>query len=151
MKREQQVAALEQGTAIDHIPTEKLFQVVALLGVQDLNCRVAIGNNLHSKKMGSKGIIKISDRFFTDEEINRISVVAPNVVLNVIRDYEVVEKKHVALPDTLRNIVCCANPKCITNNEPMPSVLHISDKAKGILRCHYCEKEQSLSTIKLKP
>lgn len=150
MKKELQVTALEQGTVIDHIPTEKVFQVVSLLNLQALPCKIAIGNNLDSKKMGKKGIIKISDRFFTDEEINRISVVAPNVVLNIIKDYEVVEKKHVVLPDTLHDIVCCANPKCITNNEPMASIFHVTDKERGIVRCHYCEKEQRLSSMKLK-
>lgn len=150
MKKELQVTALEQGTVIDHIPTGKVFQVVSLLNLQSLNCKIAIGNNLESHKMGRKGIIKISDKFFTDEEINRISVVAPNVVLNIIRNYGVVEKKHVTLPDTLHDIVCCANPKCITNNEPMASVFHVTDKEKGTVRCHYCEKEQKLGRMKLK-
>lgn len=150
MKKELQVTALEQGTVIDHIPTEKVFQVVSLLNLQNINCKIAIGNNLESKKMGRKGIIKISDKFFTDEEINRISVVAPNVVLNIIRGYEVVEKKHVQLPESLHDIVRCANPKCITNNEPMPSLFHLTNKEKATLKCHYCEKEQDIDQIKLK-
>lgn len=150
MKKELQVAAVENGTVIDHIPTEKLFVVVSLLDLPSLDCQISIGNNLISKKLGRKGIIKIADKFFTDEEINRISVVAPNIVLNLIRDYEVVEKKRVHLPDTLDDIVRCSNPKCITNNEPMKSLFHVIHKSNGILKCHYCEREQDLEQIKLK-
>ena len=92
-KQALQVAALKNGTVIDHIPSEKLFTVVQLLGVEQMTSNITIGFNLDSKKLGKKGIIKIADKFFCDEEINRISVVAPHVKLNIIRDYEVVEKK----------------------------------------------------------
>ncbi len=93
-----------------------------------MTSNITIGFNLESKKLGKKGIIKMADHFFTDEEINRISVVAPNVKLNIIRDYEVVEKKQVLMPQELRGIVKCANPKCITNNEPMITLFHVIDK-----------------------
>jgi len=76
-------------------------------------------------------------------------VVAPNVVLNIIRDFEVTEKKAVILPDELHGIVKCNNPKCVTNNEPMATVMHLTDKEHGILKCHYCEKEQEISKVKL--
>ena len=105
-KKELQVAALENGTVIDHIPS-------------------------------------------TDDEINRIAVVAPNVKLNIIRNYEVVEKRELSLPDELIGIVKCANPKCITNNEPMLTRFHVVDKEKCIIRCHYCEKEQERKDITL--
>jgi aspartate carbamoyltransferase regulatory subunit len=78
---------------IDHIPSEKLFTVVQLLGVEQMTSNITIGFNLDSKKLGKKGIIKIADKFFCDEEINRISVVAPHVKLNIIRDYELVENE----------------------------------------------------------
>ena len=130
-KKELQVAALENGTVIDHIPSEKLFTVVSLLGLEHMNNNITIGFNLNSKKLGKKGIIKIADKFFCDDEINRIAVVAPNVKLNIIRNYEVVEKREVKLPDELRGIVKCANPKCITNNEPMPTRFHVR---QGTLR-----------------
>ena len=92
-----------------------------------------------SKKMGTKGIIKISDKFFEEDEINRIALVAPKVKLNIIKNYEVVEKKRVTLPDVISGIVKCNNPKCITNNEPMKTHFHVVDKDKVILQCHYCE------------
>ena len=148
-KQELQVAALENGTVIDHIPTDKLFTVVNLLELQKSDSNITIGNNLQSKRLGRKGIIKVANRFFTDEEISRLSVVAPNVRLNIIRDYEVVEKKEVLLPSVLRGIVRCHNPKCITNNEPMTTIFEVVDKENGILKCHYCEKEQKKEDIKL--
>ena len=148
-KKERLVAAIENGTVIDHIPAEKTYAVATLLGLQKLQTPVTIGYNYPSKKRGKKGIIKIEDKFFTDEEISRLSVVAPNVVLNVIRDYEVVEKKKVVTPDTLKGIVRCNNPKCITNNEPMNTIFHVIDKNSGIIKCHYCDKEQVISEVKL--
>ena len=146
-KKELQVAALENGTAIDHIPPSQLFKVAKLLGLENMDNTITIGNNFHSNKMGCKGMIKISDKFFCDEEINRIALIAPNVILNIIRDYEVVEKKEVRMPDELRGIVKCANPKCITNNEPMATLFHVTDKDNCIVKCHYCEKEQKREEI----
>lgn len=148
-KKELQVAALENGTVIDHIPSDKLFTVVSLLNLKDMDSNITIGYNLESKKLGKKGIIKIADKFFTDEEINRISVVASNIKLNIIRNYAVVEKKEAIMPDELKGIVKCNNPKCITNNEPMQTWFHVTDKEKGLLKCHYCEKEQQKDNIKL--
>ncbi len=148
-KKELQVAALENGTVIDHIPSNKLFTVVSLLNLQDMDSNITIGYNLESKKLGKKGIIKIADRFFSDEEISRLSVVAPHIKLNIIKNYKVVEKKEAIMPDELKGIVKCNNPKCITNNEPMQTWFHVVDKEKGLLKCHYCEKEQHKDNIKL--
>ena len=148
-KEELQVAALQNGTVIDHIPTDKLFTIVSLLGLKNSDLNITIGNNLPSKKLGKKGIIKVADRFFTDEEISRLSVVAPNVQLNIINNYEVVEKKQVIMPDVIKGIVKCGNPKCITNNEPMTTIFHVINKEKGMLKCHYCEKEQNKESVKL--
>ena len=99
--------------------------------------------------MGEKSIIKIADKFFTDAELNVLSVVAPNVTLCIIRDYEVVEKRKVTLPNEIIGIVKCANPKCITNNEPMPTHFHLVNAKEGSIQCKYCEKEQKLDNIKL--
>ena len=148
-KEELQVVALKNGTVIDHIPSDKLFTVVSLLGLKNSESTITIGNNLPSKKLGKKGLIKVANRFFTDEEISRLSVVAPNVKLSIIRDYEVVEKKEVIMPDVVKGIVKCGNPKCITNNEPMTTIFHVICKENGILKCHYCEKEQNKETVKL--
>ena len=148
-KKERLVAAIKNGTVIDHIPADKTFQVVALLELQTINEPITIGNNYASKMMGKKGIIKVTDRYFTNEEISRLSVVAPNVVLNIIKDYEVIEKNTVETPEELKGIVRCNNPKCITNNEPMQTVFNVVDKENRTLKCHYCDMEQTMDKAQL--
>ena len=148
-KKEMLVTAIENGTVIDHIPAEKTYKVANLLKLDTLTTPVTIGNYLESKKVGHKGIIKVSGKFFTDAEISQLSVLAPNAVLNIIKDYEVVEKKTVETPDELRGIVKCNNPVCSCNNEPMLTIFNVIDKAHGIIKCHYCDKEQERSKVKL--
>ena len=148
-KEELKVSAIQNGTVIDHIPSSKLLAVVALLHLENIKTPVTVGYNLKSKKMGKKSLIKIADRYFTDEEINQLSVVSPNVTLCIIKDYDVVEKKQVQMPDSLHGIVQCPNPKCITNNEPMKTIFHVINKEKGVLKCHYCEKEEKLEKERL--
>ena len=140
MGKELQVAALKSGTAIDHIPSDQLFKVVKLLRLHELKNSITIGNNFDSKKMGTKGIIKISDKFFEEDEINRIALVAPKVKLNIIRNYEVVEKKIVEIPQEIKGIVKCFNPKCITNHEHITTCFRVVDRSPIVLKCRYCEK-----------
>lgn len=149
-KKELQVAALENGTAIDHIPPSQLFKVASLLELDKMENTITIGNNFHSNKMGCKGMIKIADKFFREDEINRIALIAPKVILNIIRDYEVVEKKTVTLPDELVGVAKCNNPKCITNNEPMPTRFDVIDKEAGTIRCRYCERKINKEDIIIK-
>ena len=148
-KGEMFVRALKNGTVIDHIPSDKLFAVVSLLHLDKLKNRIIIGFNLNSEKIGKKSIIKVSDKYFSSEELNQLSVLAPNVTLNIIKEYEIIEKYKVEMPDELNGIIKCANPKCITNNEPMTTRLKIIDKQKGIIRCLYCEKNQIIDPEKL--
>ena len=148
-KQALQVSALCNGTVIDHIPADKLFAVVNLLEIPKMSNNVTIGYNLESKKLGKKGLIKISDRFFTDDEINKISVIAPNIVLNTIRNYNVVEKREVKMPDEIHNIIKCNNLNCITNNEPMATHFYVANRETHTLKCRYCEKEVSLDDINL--
>lgn len=139
-KQELAVAALRNGTVIDHIPSESLFKAVKILGIEKLEGAVTIGNNLDSKKLGKKGIIKVADVFFPESTLNRIALIAPTAVVNIIRDYEVVEKFPVVLPDTIVGIVKCGNPKCITNNEPMRTRFHVIDRENVTISCHYCSQ-----------
>lgn len=150
MKRQEVlVAALENGTVIDHIPSNKLFEVINLLHLERMVTAVTVGFNLKSKKMGHKSIIKIADKYFSDEELNLLALISPNVTLNIIRDYELVEKKEVRLPIELKGIVKCPNPKCITNNEPMQTCFHAVKGKEGVFRCHYCNKEMSSEEAKI--
>ena len=148
-KKELEVAALENGTVIDHIPADALFKVVELLGLAHLPNSITIGNNLASQKIGKKGIIKIADKSFAEEEINRIAVVAPSVKLNIIHDYVVTEKKNVVLPDEIVGIVRCSNPKCITNNEPMATRFSVVSNEPIRLKCRYCERVMEKGDIEL--
>lgn len=137
-KKELAVAALRNGTVIDHIPSKVLFKVVRILGIESLPNHVTVGNNLDSHKLGTKGIIKVADVEFPEPVLNRIAIIAPKAKVNVIRDYDVVEKHSVELPDTIIGLVKCGNPKCITNNEPMRTKFHVVDRENVTLRCHYC-------------
>ena len=139
-KQELAVTALRNGTVIDHIPSMSLFKAVKILGIEKLEGAVTIGNNLDSKKLGKKGIIKVADVFFPESTLNRIALIAPTAVVNIIRDYEVVEKFPVTLPDTIIGIVKCGNPKCITNNEPMRTKFHVIDNKDVTISCHYCSQ-----------
>lgn len=147
-KEHMMVAAIENGSVIDHIPTDKLFTVSQLLDLEKCSTEVVIANNLKSQVMNRKGLIKISGKFFTEDEINKLAVVCPNIRVVVIRDYKVAEKIEVTLPETLTDIVKCANPVCITNNEPMRTVFYRKDGQT--LKCRYCGKEQKIADIKLK-
>ncbi|MFR0677681.1 aspartate carbamoyltransferase regulatory subunit [Dysgonomonas mossii] len=149
-RKAMQVAALCNGTAIDHIPPGVVFKVVSLLELEKLDNPITIGNNLESKKMASKGIIKITGKYFEESVINKIAIIAPNVVLNIIKDYEVVEKKRVVLPKVINGIVKCNNPKCITNNEPMTTRFEVIDCNNTELRCHYCNIKIQKDEIILK-
>lgn len=149
MKKELQVAALENGTVIDHIPNDRLSEVVRLLCLETIkDSSIMIGYNLDSHKMGKKSLIKISDHYFSDEELNQLSVIAPHISLSIIRNFEVAEKRQVELPKELVGIVKCPNHKCITNNELMQTMFHSIKASKTILQCHYCEKEIDVDEAK---
>lgn len=137
-KKELAVAALRSGTVIDHIPAAVLFEVAKLLQLENSTCQLTIGNNLPSKTLGLKGIIKVADTTFPESVMNRIALLAPEANVNVIENYEVVEKRRVELPDTLVNVVRCHNPKCITNNEPMSTRFVVIERNPVKIRCSYC-------------
>jgi aspartate carbamoyltransferase regulatory subunit len=134
------VSAIRNGTVIDHIPANNLFKVINILGLYRSDNQITFGTNLESKQYGLKAIVKISDKFFVDEEINRIALAAPQAKLNIIRDYKVEEKKKVEVPDEFTGIVKCVNPKCITNNDNVKPRFRVISKRDVSLKCHYCEK-----------
>jgi aspartate carbamoyltransferase regulatory subunit len=138
--KELKVSAIKNGTVIDHIPANQLFRVISILGLNKISNQITFGTNLESRQLGHKAIIKVSEMFFEDNEINKIALVAPLAKLNIIRDYEVVEKREVEIPDTVVGIVKCFNPKCITNNEEITTLFTVEDKDNVSLKCHYCEK-----------
>jgi len=140
IRKELKVSAIENGTVIDHIPSKSVDQVIRILNLMDYDNQLLIGTNLDSEKMGKKGIIKVRNKFFKLEEINKIALVAPTATLIVIRDFNVEEKKQVKVPDKVEKIVKCFNPNCITNNEEMETFFTVINKKELKLRCKYCEK-----------
>ncbi len=135
------VRALENGTVLDHIPAENVYRAMEILNLQSIGSCITIGVNLESKLYGKKGILKIEDKFFEDEELNKLALIAPNATVNVIKNFKVVEKKRILMPKEIKAIVKCKNPKCITNHQPIQtrfSVLHTENDIS--LLCHYCEK-----------
>jgi aspartate carbamoyltransferase regulatory subunit len=134
------VSAIKDGTVIDHIPAKNLFKVITILGLDKIGNQITFGTNLESAKLGAKAIIKVSDKFFEDDEINKIALIAPHAKLNIIRDYEVVEKKIVETPRKITGIVKCFNPKCITNNEIITTCFKVISDQPIALKCKYCEK-----------
>lgn len=138
--KELKVSAIENGTVIDHIPASALFQVIKMLKLDVFDQMVLFGTNLESKKFGSKGIIKVSNKFFKPEDLNKIALVAPHASIIEIRDFQVVKKTLVEIPDTISAIVKCFNPNCITNIETLNTRFTVVDKESIRLKCHYCEK-----------
>jgi aspartate carbamoyltransferase regulatory subunit len=135
-----EVSAIENGTVIDHIPAKVLFKVISILGLDRIDKQITFGTNLESKKLGKKAIIKLSDTFFIDKEINKIALVAPQAKLNIIRNYNVVEKRVVEVPEDIVGIAKCMNPKCITNSEKIVTKFTVVSHRDVKLKCHYCEK-----------
>jgi len=135
-----QVSAIKNGTVIDHIPASNLFKVINILGLNKIETQMTFGSNFESKKLGRKAIIKLSDVFFADEDINKIALVAPDAKLNIIKNYKVVEKKIVEVPDHIKGIAKCMNPKCITNHEGIVTKFTVVSKKDVAIKCNYCEK-----------
>ena len=147
-KKEILVSAIDNGTVIDHIPTDSLYQVIRILGLERHNDEVLMGNYLASGKLGRKGIVKIRNKHFSVDEVNKIALVAPFASIIDIEDYKVVRKYQAEIPDHIDNCVRCANPKCITNAEAVPTRFDVVDKENLKLRCHYCEKFTTKETMK---
>ncbi len=143
------VSAIKDGTVIDHIPAKSLFKVIHILGLDHLENQITFGTNLYSKKLGKKGIIKLSAVFFEKKDLDRIALVAPDVKVNIIRDYEVVEKKVVEIPEKVEGIVKCVNPVCITNNEEIMTRFELVSRQPVKLKCHYCEKTTDQSNMNI--
>ncbi|MBU2542439.1 aspartate carbamoyltransferase regulatory subunit [Patescibacteria group bacterium] len=143
------VAAIKDGTVIDHIKAGHALKIIRLLDLANHKSLVTVGLNLPSRATKIKDLIKVEGRELTQEETNRIAIFAPQGTINIIKNYEVVKKFHAQIPDVVEYVIVCPNPKCITNHENMDSRFHVvEEKNKIILKCHYCEKSFSEREIK---
>ena len=150
MKKELNVSAIKEGSVIDHIPSNTTLKVVDILDLKGIRGIISIATNLTSKTMGKKGIIKISSKDLTKEEVDKIALIAPNATVNIIKNYDVKQKIKVSIPSTINKIIKCSNPNCITNNEKdIMTKFYVLKKDPLKVRCHYCERNMDKEDISL--
>ena len=148
-KKELKISAIEDGTVIDHIPTDATFKVVEILDLENHKGVVSIATNLSSKMLGKKGIVKVGGKSLTQEEVSKIAIVAPDATVNIINNYNVKEKIKIKSPEVIDNVVKCSNPVCITNNEQVRTKFYLVKKDPLKIRCHYCERSMGKEDIEI--
>jgi aspartate carbamoyltransferase regulatory subunit len=134
------VDEIKNGIVLDHITAGLGMKIYSLLKLSDLGCSVALINNAESEKMGKKDIIKID----ADIEINTdiLGYIDPDITVNIIKDGKMQEKKRIALPEQLTNVITCKNPRCIsTTEQELPQIFKLTDKVNRVYRCLYCESQ----------
>ena len=132
------IDSIKNGIVIDHITAGRGMKLYKLLNLQNLDCSIALINNVGSHKMGKKDIIKIDAEVNLDTEI--LGFVDPDVTVNIIKDGKTIEKLHIELPEKLTNVLSCKNPRCIsTTEQELPQIFTLADKENRVYRCLYCE------------
>lgn len=132
------IDSIKNGIVIDHITAGKGMELYKLLGLDSLDCSVALIKNVSSRKMGKKDIIKIDSDFDVDTDI--LGFVDPDVTVNIIKDGKTAEKKTIGLPERLTNVLTCKNPRCISVTEQeLPQIFKLTDRQRRVYRCLYCE------------
>jgi aspartate carbamoyltransferase regulatory subunit len=134
------VSKIKNGTVIDHITSGHGLDVAKLLGIVGRRADVVtIAMNVPSGKLGHKDMVKFEGRFLASSEVDKIALLAPHATINIIRDYQVVEKQRVKLPNSIKGIVKCDNPACVSNsNEPVLTKFYVERDEPLRLKCHYC-------------
>jgi aspartate carbamoyltransferase regulatory subunit len=141
MEKTLKVLAIKNGTVIDHIPAGKALRIINILKLQNFENVITIGKNLPSKTHGKKDIIKIENLELNSDQVNQVALIAPLAKINIIKNYQVIKKFKVAVPEVLVDIVTCPNPKCVTNKEQGGTkFLTVFKKNKFQLKCHHCER-----------
>lgn len=132
------VGRIREGTVIDHITAGEALNVLKILGITGTTTEsLSIATNVSSRQVGKKDIVKVEGRELLTEEVDRIALIAPRATINIIRDYEVVEKKGVEIPRVLEGVIQCPNPGCISNtSEPIRSRFEVGERG---LHCLYCD------------
>ena len=132
------IDSIQNGYVIDHIQAGKSMEIYKYLGLDALDCSVAIIKNVKSQRMGRKDIIKIDS--LIDLSLDNLGYIDPGITVNLIRDGERVEKRHLALPKRVVGVLRCKNPRCITQIEQeVEQVFFLADEDKRVYRCLYCE------------
>ncbi|MEM3403718.1 MAG: aspartate carbamoyltransferase regulatory subunit [Nitrososphaeria archaeon] len=143
------VQKIVEGTVIDHIEAGKALHVLSVLGISGEEGKViTIAMNVPSKKYGKKDIIKIENAYLSPEITNKISLISPHTTVNIIKNYKVVEKRAIEIPDEFVGIFKCPNPNCITNSEEtMATKFYVPSKNPPLLRCKYCGRIYSPNEV----
>lgn len=132
------IDSIKNGIVIDHITAGRSMKIYRLLGLESLDCSVALIKNVASRKTGKKDIIKIDSDFDVDTDI--LGYVDPGVTVNIIKDGKIAEKRTLELPTELTNVLKCKNPRCITSTEQeLPHIFRLTDREHRVYRCIYCE------------
>jgi len=144
------VRRIKEGTVIDHIDEGKGLQVLNALQIDGKDgSLITIALNVPSGKFKKKDIIKVENKFLKDDDTNKIAVIAPKATINIIKNYKLIEKRRVSLPNEIDRIFRCSNPDCITNStEHIESVMDLIDKETMILKCRYCARILDVNEIK---
>lgn len=144
------VRRIKDGTVIDHIEGGKGLKVLEALGIDGKDGNViTIALNVPSGKFSKKDIIKVENKFLQDFDTNKLAVISPKATINIIKDYKLVEKRRVFLPNKIEKIFRCSNPDCITNsNEDIESTMDVIDKTGLVLRCKYCTRILDVNQLK---
>ena len=143
------VRRIKDGTVIDHIESGKALLVLRTLNITGKEGNViTVALNVPSSKHNKKDIIKVENRFLEKNETNKLALIAPHATINIIKDYKLVEKRKIQLPDSIGGVFKCPNLKCVTNSdEYIKPIINIIDKEKIILRCKYCFRTLTINEL----
>ena len=144
------VRRIKEGTVIDHIDEGKGIQVLDALRIDGKDgSLITVALNVPSGKSKKKDIIKVENKFLKDDDTNKIAIISPKATINIIKNYKLIEKRRVALPNEIDRIFRCTNPDCITNStEHIESVMDLINKEGMILKCRYCARILDVNEIK---
>jgi len=147
MQKKLQVEAIEHGSVIDHIPAQQGIKILKFFQLTQTNEKITIGLNLATHNGESKDLIKIENTILNDQQANQLALFAPNATINQIKDFKVVNKFKVQLPDSFVDVLACPNSNCISHNEPVQKRFYVQQKKTLKLKCHYCEKSFERATF----
>ena len=142
------VRRIRNGTVIDHIEAGKALFVLRVLNITGLEGEViTVALNVPSSKHEKKDIIKVENKYLEKDETNKLALIAPRATINIVKDYTLVEKRKIQLPDAIVGIFSCPNLRCVTNGENVKSVIEILDKDRILLRCKYCSQTLTIDEL----
>ena len=150
IEKQLRVRKITRGTVLDHIPGGRALTVLKLLGISvDSGEPITIAMNIPFGKIGKKDIVKLENVFLSQEDFNKLALIAPKATINRIEEMKIADKSYVSIPDELGGFIRCINPTCITNkkNEPIEGKFSVIDKKPLVIKCEYCGRIMDQETI----